>query len=562
MLDMCIQNMNNPLEETTVDMGKDLPLWFYVMKAISGLQVINLLRLYPIKGAENAPFIEICNWKWNPHPSPDLIQTRRRETGVKLKTKTVGDNRLGILEFDVYIEARDKNKRLEREVVHNVLHIPIEDEKGRYFLDNLRYSEYQLVDKLLYPNGEDSFIIKSLLPVVIRYEEETVVSTTGYVVTSKVGMVKIFTTMEPILSCFMHVPAVLSYLEVFPILQFCDHINDADTDEYEYFKPMEDVDSVYIKAHKKGLSKFEYVRNILVMAMTLIAKHHPNTIDELRDPKWWVYELSYYEPNVEHRGACHQMYVARMLDTISAEVLPIPEIDKRVMISLLKYVLQTEFDDMMFFSFENKRLRKNEVISTIITALVSDKLKKMFKFGCMIKMTDIQPLVKFSPDCIRRKMYELGTVHAIDFANDLDYYHLFSYTRKGPNSLGRMDKHKITFINKQMNPSMIGKQDLVESTKDVGQSGIISPWGDISALTNVNINKYPNIKYDLYKFIEDNFPQRAVRFNANNVEEYNAILDKIACSVYIDIDCRVPEGGYKFSNTMTEVVDQTGDAPF
>jgi len=541
MLDYCIQNMHNPLEETTVDMGKDEPLWFYVQKAICGLQVINLLRLYPIEGAENAPFIEICNWKWDPHPSPDKIQTRRRETGVKLQTKTVGDNRIGILEFDVYIEARDKNKNLEHEVVHNVLHIPIEDEKGRYFLDNLRYSEYQLVDKLLYPNGEDSFIIKSLLPVVIRYENGTVQSIDGMIVTSKIGMVKIFTTMEPILSCFMHVPAPLSYLEVFPILQFCDRV-DNDKDRYEYFKPCDDVE-VYIKAYKKGLNRFEYVRNILVMAMKLIEKYHPNNINELRDPKWWVYQLSYYEPNVEHRGACHQMHVARMLDTISAEVLPIPEIDKRVMISLLKYVLQTDFDDMNFFSFENKRLRKNEVISTIITALVSDKLKKMFKFGCMIKMADIQPLVKFSPDCIRRKMYELGTVHAIDFANDLDYYHLFGYTRKGPNSLGRMDHHKITFINKQMNPSMIGKQDLIESTKDVGQSGVISPWGDISALTNVNVNKYPNIKFELYKFIENEFPMRSLRFNARTIEEYNAILDKIACSVYINMDYHIPEGG-------------------
>lgn len=108
-----------------------------------------------------------------------------------------------------------------------------------------------------------------------------------------------------------------------------------------------------------------------------------------------------------------------------------------------------------------------------------------------------------------------------------------------------MDRHKITFINKQMNPSMIGKQDLVESTKDVGQSGIISPWGDISALTSINVNKYPNIKYDLYKFIEEEFPQRALRFNANNIEEYNAILDKIACSVYIDVDYHIPEGGFK-----------------
>jgi hypothetical protein len=337
----------------------------------------------------------------------------------------------------------------------------------------------------------------------------------------------------------MHVPAPLSYLEVFPILQFCDHISECDQNEYEYFKPLHDVDDIYIKAHKKGLRKFEYVQNILVMAMKLIEKHHPNNIEQLRDPKWWIYELSYYEPNVEHRGACHQMYVARMLDTISAEVLPIPEIDKRVMISLLKYILQTTFDDMNFFSFENKRLRRNEVISTIITAMVSDKLKQMFRYGALAMMQDIEGCFKFSPDCILRKMYELGTVHSIDFANDLDYPHLLSYTRKGPNSLGRLDRHKIGFIHKQMNPSMIGKIDFIESSKDVGQSGTISPYADVSVFSDVNVNKYPNIKFDLYKFIEKEFPTRAVVFGANNIIEYNQILDKMVMSVYMDVDYHI-----------------------
>ena len=86
---------------------------------------------------------------------------------------------------------------------------------------------------------------------------------------------------------------------------------------------------------------------------------------------------------------------------------------------------------MNFFSFENKRLRRNEVISTIITAMVSDKLKQMFRYGALAMMSDIEGCFKFSPDCILRKMYELGTVHSIDFANDLDYPHLLSYTRKG-----------------------------------------------------------------------------------------------------------------------------------
>lgn len=429
MIDYFIKNAENPLSDIKVDLGTDKPLVDYVIKAICGLQVINQLRLYPIEDAQNAPRIEIGNWKWNPHPSAELIQTRRRETGIKLKTKTISDIRVGILEFDIYCEARDKNKNLESDVIHNTLYIPIEDDKGCYLLDNLMYSEYQLVDKLLYPSGKDSFTLKSLLPVVIRYEEASITAVSGYVVTSKVGMVKIFTTMEPILSCFMHIKAPLSYLGVFPILQFCDHISNDDTD-YEYFQPIPDVD-IFIKGYRLGLEEFEYVRSILVMAYKLIKDYKPANIEQLRSPEWWVYQLSYYDNIIEHRGACHQMHVARMLDTISAQVLPIPEIDKRNMIALLRYVLETEFDDVNVFSYENKRLRKNEVVSTIITAIVSDKLKGMFKFGTLLKMSDMQPKLKFSPDIILRKMYELGTVHVTDFANDLDYYHQLRYTRKG-----------------------------------------------------------------------------------------------------------------------------------
>ena len=535
MLDYCLKNMENPLDDITVDMGEDRPLVDFVIKAISGLQIINLLRLYPIDKNENTPFVVIGNWDWNPHPLSGDVQTKRRETGTKLKTKTISDNRIGVLKFDTYVEARDKNKNLVKSMIRNTLFIPISDNKGRYYLDSLRYSDYQLVDKLLYPGGENSFTIKSLLPVVISYEKSMAVAIDGEVVTAKVGMVKIFTTMEPILACFMHVPAVLSYLEVFPILQFTDHVCD-DQDEYMYFKPNEEIDGVYIKAYRKGLDKFEYTRTILIMAVHLIKNYKPRNLQELNDPTWWVYQLSYYDGMVEHRGACHQMHVARMLDTISAQVLPIPEVDKRVMITLLKYVLQTEFDDMNFFSFENKRLRRNEVISTIITAMVSDKLKQMFRFGALANMADIEGYFKFAPDAILKKMYDLGTVHSIDFANDLDYPHLLSYTRKGPNSLGRLDHHKISRIHRQMNPSMIGKVDFIESSKDVGQSGTISPYADVSVFSDVNVNKYPNIKFDLYKFIEQEFPQKAVKFHAKDIVEYNQILDYIIMKTYTGIN--------------------------
>ena len=108
-----------------------------------------------------------------------------------------------------------------------------------------------------------------------------------------------------------------------------------------------------------------------------------------------------------------------------------------------------------------------------------------------------------------------------------------------PNSLGRLDKHKINFSHRQLHPSVLGKVDLLESSKDVGQSGMISPWADLSSLNETDINKYPNIKFELYQFIQDNFPDRALSFNAKNIVEYNAILDRLVTMSYINLDYRV-----------------------
>ena len=461
MVDFLIQRMYNPLANINIDCGVDMPLWKYVKQAITDLEILNILHLNPIDDVSVKPFIHVGNWEWNPHPPASEIQIRRRETGDKLSTKSIDNTRIGILDFDIFCGARDKNKNLETEVVHNKIYIPIEDEKGRYLIGNTYYTEYQLVDKLLYPSGKDSITLKSLLPIKIKYDVERFYSIDGEeFYDCKIGNVMIFKTMEPILTCFIHVPMPLSYLGVYPLIQFCDHI-DNDTDEFVYFKPNinleekgkkkkntntspsvynpdeddSDDDKIFIKAYRKGLNKFEYVKSILGMAITIIETHKPQNIDELRNPTWWVYQLSHYENIIEHRGACHEMHVARMLDTISAQVLPMPECDKRIMISLLRYVLQTEFEQINIFSYDNKRLRLNEVISTIITAQVSAKLKSMFRFGSLIKMKEMLPLMKFNPQIILKNINKLGTIHTADFANDLDYYHSLRATKKGPNNV-------------------------------------------------------------------------------------------------------------------------------
>ena len=101
MTDYVIKHMNHPIKDIKVDLGTDLPLWRYVQMAIQDIEVINELGLHPISDDLAIPFIHVINWKWNPHPLTSDITYKRRETDDKTKTKTIGDMRLGNLEFDI-----------------------------------------------------------------------------------------------------------------------------------------------------------------------------------------------------------------------------------------------------------------------------------------------------------------------------------------------------------------------------------------------------------------------------------------------------------------------------
>lgn len=93
---------------------------------------------------------------------------------------------------------------------------------------------------------------------------------------------------------------------------------------------------------------------------------------------------------------------------------------------------------------------------------------------------------------------------------------------------------------------MIGKIDLLESTKDVGQSFLISPWGNLDGMMigqtsskSVDKDKQKNIKYELFDFIRTEFPNPMVTFNANTPEEYDMVLDKLCMTSQINLDYRI-----------------------
>lgn len=83
--------------------------------------------------------------------------------------------------------------------------------------------------------------------------------------------------------------------------------------------------------------------------------------------------------------------------------------------------------------------------------------------------------------------------------------------------------------------------DLIYFPKDVGRSGMISPWADISKMKETDINKYPNVKFKLFEFIQQEFPNKTLRFDCDNIVDYNKILDKLVMSAYMNIEYYLPK---------------------
>jgi hypothetical protein len=160
----------------------------------------------------------------------------------------------------------------------------------------------------------------------------------------------------------------------------------------------------------------------------------------------------------------------------------------------------------------------------------------MFKFGTPLPISDMEQQLKFKSKTLVGKLHSIGIVESIDFTNDLDFYQLLRITMSGPNALGRNDNHKIKAAHKQLHPSQMGRIDLFYSSKDVGQNGMLTPWGDLHDFNSFDPNEIPNIEYDLYKFIEEEFPDKRLRLNANSQEEFKAKLDKLVMSSYINLN--------------------------
>ena len=112
-------------------------------------------------------------------------------------------------------------------------------------------------------------------------------------------------------------------------------------------------------------------------------------------------------------------------------------------------------------SLDNKRLRCNEYIASLLTAEFSKRLNKIITLGNKATMQDFLDTFKFSGDILLQQMYTSGILRFDDTINDLDFFSRFRYTTKGPNSLGGKNSNNISARYRGIHPSMLGNIDLL-----------------------------------------------------------------------------------------------------
>lgn len=206
----------------------------------------------------------------------------------------------------------------------------------------------------------------------------------------------------------------------------------------------------YVTAPKEIFDECEMVKAFVCMFVNLQNRDFPVTMDVMEDREYWTCRIGYigsvknknlYSFREKGRTSIHM--IERLYDVFSYESLRLPEIYKGNIYRILYWMI-TDFDSMkqrVNIDMNNKRIRKNEaIVSSTLGRKVAENINKLIERKTKSKMNNMDTLLEmfnFNSDIIVTGMRNMNdVVKGDDMSNDMYFMNSFSFTAKGPNSLG------------------------------------------------------------------------------------------------------------------------------
>lgn len=465
------KDFNTPL----ITGSMDRPLHECVIDSLRSMEVIDNIK--------------IVTWDYTEDPmivnDTVRISTRKKAKNKRGKGKDEEDQRKyvplkdsdnGQLSVKFKLWANDG----ETEITKNFL-IPYRDENGYLYSKGKRfYMMYQLLDASTYVR-ENTVVQKALMPLPISrnisrhsdiHEFEWVGKTYGYHVGhkkeadvllfyfAKWGMGETFK--------FFGVDEVI-WLSPKPM----------EMDKYNYFKINKNI---YLAVDKKAM-KFPYVMSIVLMTLNLVTNRL--RIEDVNDIDFWLEKLGIARGgnvktyDIVNYGRRSVESLERNLNKETRDVLKLYDFNKETIFHVIRWMIQNysalrSKDDL---SLDNKRIRRNEYIASLLTHHINDRLHRIINMGDKLKLENLLELFNFPSNYLVTALHLSGLMRFDERVNDLDFISKLNYTTKGPNSLSYKKQKTMGLKFRNAHPSYLGNIDLsVNSSSDPGSSGMFTPF--------------------------------------------------------------------------------------
>jgi hypothetical protein len=410
--------------------------------------------------------------------------------------------------------------------------IPVPDENNYYTIKGKKYFLlYQLVDSSTYTTRQN-LTLKSLMPVTLKRHQKDYNDTDGNKYTAPTYIVYIFRKEVDILLLYfakIGVKKTLDYFSVSSIIKFKESEEDKENNLYFSISS-----KMFLEVNRGFFNKYQYVQSIVFMIMNICTNRL--CFENLEDKIFWIEKIgsmnatnayNYYE-----KGTNTLTFSDRMLDETTKEILKVHPENKKSIYAVMRWMIQNvnELRKKDNLDLDNKRLRCNEYIASLLTKAFSDRVNRIIALGNKVTLSKVKEIFKFPGDIIMQQLYKSGLLRYDDKINDMDFFSKFKITQKGPNSLGNKNDNNIPLKYRGIHPSFVGRIDTnVCGNSDPGTSGLLTPFCKTSGLF-FNPDFEPedfkwSFEKDVTNFRKNNTDGLFIDLSCDNISDYFSMQD-------------------------------------
>lgn len=399
------QDLNIPL----MNKEADLPLVEYVMDAWRSLEIVKNIKILKFEYNEQESAIDI-----NKHI---FKREKKKKKKDRFNFKFINDDRYGCLTVYIQITLEEKDpkteeKQIRQKVLKKQMLIPLQDEDGYYFIKGKKYYIiYQLCDKSTYTSSS-SVTLKSLMPIAVKRNSITAENltkgtavkedVTGTTYNLPVYNVFVFKKEIPIILFYAAngLQWGLSFLGLDEVIHFYPNLDNADYKKNIYFQISS---KCFIEVNKELFLKYPFVQS--VVGSLLFVTTNRMSVDDLYNKKLWIKRLS--NNNTIEKGEDILVFFNRLMDETTKKILKLNLHNKDDIYAILRWMMQN-YNDLRQkdnLSLDNKRLRCNEYIASLLTIEFSRRLNRIITLGAKATMSDFVDMFKISGNLLIQKMH-------------------------------------------------------------------------------------------------------------------------------------------------------------